>query len=85
MAEEVEIGHVTHYFGKIGVAAIELTGDLKVGDTIKIKGHTSDLTEQIESMQIDRKPVDHAGVGQQIGINVKEHVRPGDKVFLLKP
>jgi putative protease len=81
MAEEVEVGQVMHYFGKINVAAIELTGDLKVGDTIRIKGHTSDFTQTVDSMQIDRDKVDHAAAGAQIGIEVIEHARPGDTVF----
>jgi putative protease len=82
MEEEVKIGQVTHYFGKIQVAAIELTdGELSVGDTIRIKGHTSDFTEKIESMQIDRQEVEHAGKGQSVGIRVHEHARVGDAVY----
>lgn len=82
MAEEVEIGIVTHYFGKAQVAGIELTeGDLSVGDTIHIKGHTSDFTQTIDSMQIDNEPVEHAKKGQTIGIRVSEHAREHDKVF----
>ena len=82
MADEVEIGHISHYFGKIQVAAIELTkGDLSVGDTIHIKGHTSDFTEKIESMQIDNDSVDHAKKGQSVGIRVSEHAREHDTVY----
>ena len=82
MAEEVEIGHVSYYFGNIQVAAIELTeGELAVGDTIHIKGHTSDFTHTIDSMQIDRAEVDHAKKGQSIGIRVSEHAREHDKVY----
>jgi translation initiation factor IF-2 len=82
MAGETLIGHISHYFGKIQVAAIELTdGDLSVGDTIHIVGHTSDFTEEITSMQIDRVDVAHADKGRSIGIRVKEHARVGDKVF----
>ncbi len=82
MAEETLIGHISHYFGKIQVAAIDLTdGDLKVGDTIHIVGHTSDFTETIQSMQIDRVDVAHAEKGKSIGIRVGEHARVGDKVF----
>ena len=82
MAEELFIGHISHYFGKIQVAAIELTdGDLSVGDTIRIVGHTSDFAETIESMQIDRVDVPHAEKGKSIGIRVKEHARVGDKVY----
>lgn len=82
MAEEVKIGHVSHYFGKIMVAAIELTdGGLSVGETIHVKGHTSDFTQLIESMQIDRASVPKAEKGQSIGINSKEHAREGDVVY----
>lgn len=81
MAEEVEIGQVMHFFSKINVAALELTGDLSVGDTIRVRGHTTDFTQLVESMQIDRNPVEEATAGQQVGIVVKEHARPGDSVF----
>ena len=80
MAEE-EIGKITHYFGKIGVAAIEITsGTLAVGDTIHVKGHTSDFTLLVDSMQIDMKEVQEAGVGQSVGIRVPEHAREHDVV-----
>jgi putative protease len=82
MADEVKIGQVSHYFGKIQVAAIELTdGDLSVGETIHIKGHTSDFTQKIDSMQIDKANVESAKKGQSIGIRVSEHARVGDEVF----
>jgi len=79
---ETEIGKVTHYFGKIGVAAIEITqGSLSVGDTIHIKGHTSDFTQTVDSMQLDNQPVTTALPGQAIGIKVKEHARQHDVVY----
>jgi hypothetical protein len=79
---EVELGKVTHYFSKIGVAAIQITQDtLRVGDTIHIKGHTSDFREKIDTMQIDGKSVDEATVGQAVGLHVKEHAREHDQVF----
>jgi len=85
MAEEVKeekIGEVVHYFGKISVAAIKLTdGDLKVGDTIHIKGHTSDFTQKVESMQIEHNSVTEAKKGSDIGIKVPEHVREKDTVY----
>ncbi len=82
MADEVKIGHVSHYFGKIKVAAIELTeGELSVGDTIHIKGHTSDFTQTVERMQIEHAEVQEAEKGQSIGIRVIEHARVGDEVF----
>ncbi len=81
MAEQ-EIGRVTHYFGHINVAAIEITdGTLKVGDTIHIKGHTSDFTQQIESIQLEHESVEEATVGQEIGLKVAEHAREHDIVY----
>ena len=78
---EEEIGRVTHWFGGVQVAAIELTGDLSVGDTIHFVGHTTDLTQTVESMQIDRQNVTEAKAGDSIGIKVKDRVRPHDRVF----
>ena len=86
MAGEAKIGHVTHYFSKVQVAAIELTdGELSVGDTIHIKGHTSDFTQQVTSMQIDRVEVPKATLKQSVGIQVVEHARVGDEVFKVVP
>ncbi|MFQ5528572.1 MAG: EF-Tu/IF-2/RF-3 family GTPase [Thermoanaerobaculia bacterium] len=81
MAEQ-EVGVVTHYFGKISVAGIEISaGQLKVGDTIHIRGHTSDFTQTVDSMQVDNQSVEVATPGQLIGIKVVEHAREHDKVF----
>jgi putative protease len=85
MAEQL-IGKVTHYFGKAGVAAIEITeGELRVGDTIHILGHTSDFTQTVDSMQVDRAPVQSAKAGDSIGIRVDEHARENDSVFKVVP
>lgn len=85
MAEEL-VGTVTHYFGKAQVAGIEITdGELHVGDTIHIQGHTSDFTQMVDSMQIDREAVEAAGVGDLIGIKVAEHAREHDQVFRVLP
>ena len=79
---EEEIGKVSGYFRKIGVAAIDLTqGTLSVGDTIHFKGHTTDFTQVVESMQIEHQNVQTAKAGDSIGIKVKEHVRDHDKVY----
>lgn len=81
---EKEIGTVSGYFSHVGVAAIKLSGDLKVGDKIHIKGYTTDFEQKIGSMQIEKKNVKQAKKGHHIGIKVSEKVRPGDKVFLVK-
>ena len=85
MAEQL-IGTVTHYFGKASVAAIKLTeGQLSVGDTIHVRGHTSDFTQNVDSMQIDGKPVETDDVGDEIGIRVAEHTREHDEVYRIVP
>jgi translation initiation factor IF-2 len=82
---EEEIGHVTHYFPKIGVAVIEVTaGILKVGETIHVKGHTSDFTQVVESLQQEHQAVPEIKKGVSAGMKVKEHVREGDKVYRVK-
>jgi len=82
---EEEIGRVTHYFSKIGVAVIEITAEsLKVGETIRIKGHTSNFTQTVESLQQEHLSVPEIRKGVSAGIKVKEHVREGDKVYKTK-
>jgi translation initiation factor IF-2 len=82
--EGKEIGKVTHFFNKIMVAGIDITdGTLKVGDTIRIKGATTDVEMTIDSMQIDRDPVEEAAAGQSIGVKVPDNVRVGDAVYLV--
>lgn len=76
-----EIGKVTHHFSNIGVGVIELSGDLKVGDKIRIKGATSDFEQKVDSMQIEHEKVEKAEAGQSIGLKVKEPVREHDIVY----
>jgi len=78
---EVEIGMITDFFARPVVAAIELTGELKVGDKIHIKGHTTDLEMAVDSMQIHNQNVPVAKAGDAVGIKVPDKVRHGDKVF----
>ncbi len=79
--EEKEVGKVTHYFNKIGVAIVELSDTLKVGDNVHIKGATSDFTQKVESMQIEHEDVKEAKKGDAIGLKVKEHAREHDIVY----
>ena len=79
---EKEIGKVAHYFDKIDVAAISITdGDLLIGDTIHIKGSTSDVTAVVESMQMDHQSVKKVSKGDDVGVKVVEKVRGHDTVF----
>lgn len=74
------IGIITHYFPKSAAAAVKLLAPLAVGDTIKIKGHTTDFSQEIVSMQLDRTPITAAVKGQEIGIAVSSRVRRKDKI-----
>ena len=81
MVEE-KIGIVEHYFDKISVAAIRITeGNLKVGDKIHIKGHTSDFEQTVDSIQIEHERVEEAKPGDSIGIKITDRVREHDEVF----
>lgn len=83
MAEEKEIGKITHFFGKISVGIIELADSLKVGDKIHIKGNTTDFEQGVTSMQVDHKDVPSGNKGDSIGIKTDQEVKEGDKVFLV--
>jgi len=80
MAEE-KVGEVVKFFGKISVAAITLSGTLKVGETIRFIGHTTDFSQKLDSMQIENQSVETAKAGDDIGIKVSDRVRPGDSVY----
>jgi hypothetical protein len=83
LAEEnvVEIGRITHFFSKINVAVIELKAPLKVGDTIVVKGPTTDFEQVVDSMQIEHENVQKAEPTQSIGLKVVERVRETDLVY----
>jgi len=80
---EKQIGKVSSYFSHVGVAAIKLSGKLKKGDKVHIKGHTTDFEVPVDSIQIEKKDVKAAKKGDHIGIKVPEKVRPNDAVFLM--
>lgn len=85
-AQEVEgrkVGEVSHYFGNISVAAIKLEDSLRVGDEIRIVGHTTAFAQTVDSMQIENEAVEEAGSGDEIGIKVRDRVRVGDEVYVI--
>ena len=83
MGEEqlVEVGRITHFFPKISVAVIELKAALSVGDTISVKGPTTDFEQRVDSMQIEHANVQRAEPGQSIGLKVMQRVRETDMVY----
>lgn len=82
MTVEARVGHITHYFSHLGVAGVLIEAEgLKIGDIIRIEGHTTDVTQRVGSMQLDHNPIQEAKPGQDIGLKVEEHVREQDIVF----
>ena len=80
--KEIEIGVVRDYFAKIGVAALGITAHgIKVGDEIHFKGHTTDFSQKVDSLQIEHAQVSEAGAGASVGTKVKDRVRIGDTIF----
>lgn len=80
--KEIEVGVVKDYFAKIGVAALEVTAHgIKVGDEIHFKGHTTDFSQRVDSLQIEHAQVSEAGPGTSVGTKVKDRVRIGDKIY----
>lgn len=75
------IGKVRHYFGKVGVAVLELTDNLKVGDTIRIVGGETDFTQTVESMEIEHEKIKEAKKRDLVGLKVSQKVREGYKVY----
>lgn len=80
---EKRIGKITHYYAEPNAAVLDLRDNLSVGDRVHILGETTDFTETVKSMQIDRKDVESAGPGEDVAILVKNRVRDGDEVFLM--
>lgn len=79
--EEKQIGKVTHYFGKIGVAVIKLEDTLKVGDTIRIIGGETDFKQAVDSIEVEHKKVKEANRGETVGLKVMQKVKEGYKVY----
>jgi putative protease len=81
---DTRIGMVTHYYNHLHVAGVTITeGELHKGDTIHVKGHTSDFEQKVRSMELDHEAIEVARPGDEIGLSVIEHAREHDKVYLV--
>jgi hypothetical protein len=79
---EERVGTVTHYYGDISVAVVKMeSGSLRLGDTIHVRGHSSDFRQRVKSMQIEHKPVSEVGAGQEFALAVTGHPREHDIVY----
>ena len=79
-----EVGKVTHYYGKLGVAIVALSAPLKVGDKIKVEGNRTEFEQAVDSMEVDRAPVTAAKKGDVVGMKVHEKVSEGATVYKLE-
>ena len=84
MVEKKPIGKITHFFTKVGVAVVELSDDLSVEERISIEGPNTHIEQSVESMQIEKKDIQHAERGQAIGLKVNGQVREKDVVYKLQ-
>ena len=80
MAEK-EIGKVTNYFSKIGVAVIELSGPIQLGDEVRVSGGERDFVQKVESMQVEHEPIEKAEAGKEVAIKLDQKARPGDTIY----
>ncbi len=81
--EKKLIGEITHFYPRISVAVVALKSAIKIGDKIGIEGHGNSFEQEVESMQLDMKPIKEAKAKQEIAIKVNEEVKPKDQIFKL--
>jgi putative protease len=79
-----KIGEITHYYTNIGVGIIKLSDTLKVGQTVKFVGATTDFEQEIDEMQYNHENIEEIKKGKEVGIKVKDKVRDGDEVYLVE-
>jgi putative protease len=82
-AMEIRVGKVTHYYDRISVAVLDLFGELKIGDTIRIFGRSTDYVQRVRSMEIEHQKIESAGAGTEVALKVVNTVRKGDIVYKL--
>lgn len=84
MAEQ-NVGTITHYFAKPEVGVVKLTSEIKLGDTLRFHGHTTEFQQVIKSMQVEHAEVEVAAAGTEVAIKLSQRVRPHDEVYRVTP
>ena len=79
-----KVGVITHYYPNLSVGIVKLDKQVKIGDTIYFKGHTTDFEQLLDDMQYDHKEIEEGKKGQEGGIKVSEKVREGDYMYVLE-
>ena len=83
MAKDTKVGKITHYYDKLGVGIIKLAKPLKVGQTVKISGKTTNFDQLVSQMQFNHKDIKSGKKGQEVGVKLNSKVRPGDEVLAI--
>ncbi len=78
---DIRVGKVTHYYDRIGVAVLDLSAEITVGETIHIHGRTTDFTQRIGSLEIEHQKIQSAGPGAEVALKMLEPVREGDVIY----
>ncbi len=78
---DIRVGKITHYYDRIGVAVLDLSDEIKVGETIHVHGHVTDFTQRIGSLEIEHQKIQSAGPGAEVALKMLEPVREGDIIF----
>jgi putative protease len=81
MSMERKIGRITHYFRQLGVAVLQLDEGVAVGDTLHIRGHTTDFSQPVTSLEVDHRKLLAVGPGADVALKVDARVRAGDIVW----
>jgi len=81
--EYTKVGRIEHFYSKAGVAVVEVSAPIKKGDKVLIRGGTTNLSQVVESMEVEHKQVNEAQAGQRVGLKVAERVRENDMVYKL--
>ncbi|MFH0798412.1 MAG: peptidase U32 family protein [Candidatus Woesearchaeota archaeon] len=81
--KKIEVGKVTGYYGKSGVAAIKAECDgFSVGDTLMVIGSTTGIVKQkVESIELDKRQVSTINKGDWVGVKFDKLVRENDRVY----
>lgn len=80
-----KVGRVAHFYSKASVAVVELSAPLNKGDKIVIRGSTTSIEQNVDSMEIEHKQISNAKAGQSVGMKVADRVRENDIVYRVKP
>jgi len=76
-----ELGKVTHWYDKAGVAVVKLSSSLKVGDSIKLKKGDQELEDSVASMQVDHKEVTSGKKGEEVAIKLSQKAKEGTTLY----